>query len=41
MVDKLEEALAVGPDQGIDDNDDRDNGGLDDDSNDVSDMDGN
>ena len=36
----MEEALAVGPDQG-DGNDDGDNSGLDDYSNDVSDMDGN
>ena len=36
----MEEALAVGPDQG-DGNNDGDNGGLDDDSNDASDMDGN
>ena len=36
----MEEALAVGPDQ-HDGNDDGDNGGLDDDSNDASDMDGN
>ena len=39
----MEEALEVGPDQGDgnDSNDDGDNGGLDDDSNDASDMDGN
>ena len=41
----MEEALAVGPDQGDDEDDDdgdaSDDVGLDDDSNDVGDMDGN